>query len=354
MSKRTLNKVTVIRREAIPTLRSVIVDGKEHGLGLHKDFRRDPVLSQFIPDNTRLSMAWVHLEPGETLDAHEHPIETMIVMCAGQGRMFGDVTTELLEGDVVAIPRGCAHGFVGAGTHGYWALSIQFEARGLYERPDDALVSFKDESASQYEELLRRNDRYMEEHKSNAIFRFVESERVNDAAQRGRLIDTIQVWSGYFQKVIMSRMVFGRDERYLALARQHFAGEYGHDENLAASRHGKGAPVWDPLLEACSAWFASKMLSIDDAEKTVLVHLVLEGAATVFHRVAHPIMAKFNETDHFAVHDLADDGHLEMGLEVLKGLSPAAYARCLRIQKEGWDMLNALTARMAELAEAAG
>src|SRR3954452_16048991 len=94
--------ITIVRRGGLPTLRSVIVDGKEHTLGIHKDLRKSDVLARFIPEDARLAVAWVHLGPGEQLDPHEHPIESMIVMCHGRGRILGDLEAEIGEGDVIA------------------------------------------------------------------------------------------------------------------------------------------------------------------------------------------------------------------------------------------------------------
>src|SRR5262249_36783357 len=129
----------IIRREEIPTLRTAIVDGVQHNLGILKDFRAHPDLCSFLPEDARLAMSWVRLEPEERLDVHVHPIESMIVVAHGAGRTLGDLESPFSDGDIILIPRGCAHGFVGAGDWGFWALSAQFEARGLYEDPSHAL-----------------------------------------------------------------------------------------------------------------------------------------------------------------------------------------------------------------------
>lgn len=349
---RTEEPITVVRRRELPAIRSIVVGGIEHALGIHMDFRKHELLARFLPETSRVALAWVHLGAGEQLAPHQHPIETMIVMCHGTGRIVGDLEAELAEGDVIVIPRGRSHGFVGTGDSGYWALSMQFEARGLYERTDAALVEFE-AAASGYEELVRRNEQLMQEYKANDLFTLVCSGEVEDPTVRAKLLDTIQIWSRHFQRVVMSRVIFGSDPRFGAVAREHFASEYGHDVNLEESRGGALRPVWDPVLEACSAWFPAKMLQLDDAEKTVLVHLVLEGSATVFHKVAHPVMDAFNETEHFAVHNTEDGDHLAMGFDLLRDLDSATYERLARVQREGWDMLNALCARMATLARAA-
>lgn len=49
---------------------------------------------------------------------------------------------ELGEGDIIVIPTGSRHGFVGAGPNGFWGISIQFESLALYEDLDSPLVTF--------------------------------------------------------------------------------------------------------------------------------------------------------------------------------------------------------------------
>src|SRR5262249_7517960 len=123
-----------------------------------------------------------------------------------------------------------------------------------------------------------------------------------------------------------------------------------HNMRLASDRgHRPVSKDW--LLDATASWFAWKMLALDSAEKTVLVHLVLEGAGATFHAVAKPVMAAYRETEYFALHAGTDDEHEAIAKERLRGLSAETYGALLRIQKEGWDMFNALCARMAAMAE---
>ena len=356
MSNQINSKVIHIRREDIPSLTKVVVDGVEHQLGLLKDFRKNELLQKYIPENSRLAVSWVHLNPGETLDPHQHPIDSMIIVAAGQGRITGDLEAEIKDGDILFVHRGSKHGFVGSAPNGYWALSIQFEESGLYENPENALVKFAGNKESKYslKGLNQKNEEYMTEHKKNKIFDLVFSGAMANPAKRGRLLDAIQVWSNCFQKIIMSRYVYSSEASYFNLAKEHLNEEFGHNVNLEKSRKGELIPIWDPLLEATSTWFNSKMLNYSDAERTVLVHLVLEGASNVFHKVADPIMQSYKETDHFSVHNEEDPGHMEMGYKLLENLDENTYKQLYKVLKEGWDMFNLLSERMAELSEQAG
>ncbi|MBA2649731.1 MAG: cupin domain-containing protein [Legionella sp.] len=140
------SEVMVIRRCDIPSIHSVMVDGVSHNLGILKNFKINPTLAQFIPKLATLSLSWVSLQKDEILDTHEHPIESMVIVTSGEVKLVGDKEDILRSGDLVTIPRGCKHGFIGSGENGFWGLSLQFEQRGLYEKIDIPLVEFINES----------------------------------------------------------------------------------------------------------------------------------------------------------------------------------------------------------------
>lgn len=344
------NKIQIVRRDEIPSLSKVVIDGETHNLGLLKDFRKHPVLDAFIPQEARLSMSWGHLAQSEQLDVHVHPTESMIVVARGKGRIMGDLEAQFEDGDIIAIPRGCRHGFEGGSEGGYWALSIQFEGLGLYENSNAGRASFG--GASGYARLMSENQRLADEYKSNPMFDLVTSGRIADARRRARYLDAVQAWSNTFQKILMIRAALSEEASLSSVAKLHLDEEYDHNTNLAADRKGALRSIWDARLESAAHWFVWKMLTLDGREKTVLIHLVLEVGSSVFHTVANPILSAYNETDYFAVHDEGDVGHKQLGVELLENLEPATYERLLGVQREGWAMLNLLCARMTELADA--
>ncbi|MEH2079522.1 MAG: hypothetical protein V7K89_05765 [Nostoc sp.] len=350
-------KIKIIRRDEIPSLTHVLIDNIEQNLGILKDFRKHSDLLDFLPNEGRVSLAWVHLKPLEKLACHVHPIKTMIIMCHGHGRIQGEIDAEFSDGDVVIIPNGSLHGFVGAGNQGFWALSVQLEGRGLYENPNEAQVEFADgrlhkkEYNPGFTKLLQRNKQFSEDHKQNPMFALVTSGRLADKRLRNRFFDCVQVWSNFFQKILFARSAFTEEREFALLFNKHLDEEYGHNNNLAAERGDALKVVWDPILEATSNWFAWKMLTLDSTEKTVLVHLVLEVGSSVFSKVANLNISSFEQTKYFAVHDEADDEHQVMGLELLTNLEQRSYDRLIQIQQEGWDMLNVMCARIAELVE---
>ncbi len=72
----------------------------------------------------------------------------MITICEGEGEFIGDFKHPLKAGDIIAVPPGDKHGFIGQGFLVYRALSIQFEQRGLYENPQEPLVQLSNTAPS--------------------------------------------------------------------------------------------------------------------------------------------------------------------------------------------------------------
>ena len=352
MKHAILNEIRVIRRDEIPALTSITIGGGEHPLGILKEFRRNPILGQFLPETSRMSLSWVHLGANEVLDPHVHPTESMIVMTQGDGILLdGKAELNIGTGDVIVIPRDCSHGFIGKGTGGYWALSVQFEGLGLYEDTANARVAFEQPMVNPfYELLLAANRHFREQYTRNEIFKFVKSDAIDDKAARGRLLDSILVWSNYFQRVVLARSAFTDDVCYSKIFKEHLDEEYNHNTALARDRGNELVEIWDPILESTSSWFAWKMMTLDNLDKLVLVHIVLEAAATEWHRVAHPIMSKYRETNHFQTHDQMDHNHEDLGLKLLSNIDAEQFERLSSLQKEGWGVMNAMCDRMATLA----
>lgn len=198
--------------------------------------------------------------------------------------------------------------------------------------------------------LLEKNKDFVYQFKHNPLMLLIESSAMNESKNRTKLLDCIQVFSNYFQKTVMMRAILNEDKRYQSIVRAHLKEEFGHDVSLMHDRHNR-APIWDPILEACSGWFVLKMLTLDNIEKTLLVHLVLEASANVFFVEAHRVMARYDETNYFKIHAQLDEQHEAMGIKRLEGLSTADYAQLLIIQSQGWDMLNAACERIAALTQ---
>jgi len=203
-------------------------------------------------------------------------------------------------------------------------------------------------SSLNFEELVKRNQEFSEKYNNNALLKFIKTEAIKDKSTRARLLDCIQVLSDYFQKALMLRYVLGNQVDSINIAYQHLCEEFGHSFSLMKDRDFR-VPVWDPILEATSSWFSWKMFNTSDEGRTLLIHLVLEASADAFFSEAIKMMQEFNETNYYTIHAEVDEQHEKMGLALLEGLSAQQYKSLFELQQQGWDMINVICTRIAEL-----
>lgn len=204
------------------------------------------------------------------------------------------------------------------------------------------------ETTSYLSHLLEKNREFIEVYKKNPLIQIVNSQDIVDKNKRYRLLDCIQTFSDYFQKVVMLRYVFCEDKKFFSVTQEHLKEEFGHNFLLMADRDDR-PPFWDSILDAQAAWFAWKMLTLNQEEKTVLMHLVLEASANIFFREAHMIMQKYKETDYFKTHAEVDEEHEKMGVQLLQNIDEDRFRRLLEVQQKGWEVLNSICERIAYL-----
>lgn len=194
--------------------------------------------------------------------------------------------------------------------------------------------------------ILEKNKVFISDYKKSKLLSLINSKHMGNKDAREKLLDCIQVFSNHFQKVVMLRQIFCEDKNYLAVSTQHLMEEFGHNLLLEKDRNSRPL-LWDPILEASASWFTWKMMTLDNDEKTLLIHLVLESSACVFFQIAHQIMTQYSETNYFATHAEADEEHERMATDILSNIPPSKIERLLLVQEQGWGMLNTVCDRIA-------
>jgi quercetin dioxygenase-like cupin family protein len=343
-----MDQIQVVSRNAIPPIQSVEQDGVVHELGELRDFRWNSLLRAFMPAASRFSVSWVRLKYGEVLAPHVHPIQSLMVFYAGSGTILGDLEGPVAKDDVVIMPAGCKHGFIG-GPDGLQALSIQF-GEGLYTTPEKPRVQFVDEDHS-LEGLLAYNQKRVEEFKKRPLFDLLADGTLADPAKRKTFLDTLQIWVDGNQALLFSRQASCTDPKYSAVFAEHMREEIGHDAmHKERSDGGRGAgAAHDTVMEAITNWFTYQMFVLDNAEKAAVIHLVIENASIAYHTAAAPVLARYVSDEYFAVHVENDAEHAAMGEQLLRRHSARTYARLRGIVGEAWDMLAAMTDRVVEV-----
>jgi quercetin dioxygenase-like cupin family protein len=343
------NQVQVVPREAIRPIHSVQHGAETHTLGELRDFAWHDALKEFMPPQSEFSMSWVRLGPGETLSPHVHPIQSLMIFYAGSGKMLGAAPQTVDAGSVVVVPPGCEHGFT-AGPEGLAALSIQF-GDGLYTNAEKPRVIFSDQENS-LASLLAYNERRMEEFGKRPIFQLLADGTLDNEVQRKVYLEHLQLWVNGNQTLLFARQASCRDNAFGLPFLQHMQEELGHDDLHAdrADQSGSKQPeVNDAILAAITSWFTYQMYIRDNADKTAIIHLVIENASNVYHRHAAPALAKYVNNRYFDVHIEGDDAHAALGAKLLANESPQTYARLREVIGEAWDMIGAMTDRLVEV-----
>lgn len=348
-----LPEAFIIKRDDLPSIHSVIEDGKEYHLGIVKNFGENDELKNFIPENSKLSMSWVRLKNNEVLEIHQHPIKSMIIICKGLVVFTDGYRKELLrEGDIVAVPPEALHGFISQDAEGFWGISVQFECHGLYEDLANPLVSFV-QTTSQAEqnflELKKKNEVYKKQFSESKIFKLVQQAYFQEDVKKEMFLDYFQIWSDHFQKMMTLRVALCNESKFLEYFQEHFNEEFAHNTMLRKSRT-NFQKRWDPILESFGGLFVSKMATEDNLSKLLIVNFVIEESATVFYA---NFLSLFREKskEHFETHNELDHDHAEMGIDEFKNLTSEQYNQLYKIQHESWLTLIALFDRIADLVQ---
>ncbi|MEV6332989.1 hypothetical protein [Streptomyces sp. NPDC051909] len=197
------------------------------------------------------------------------------------------------------------------------------------------------------QEIRQRNEEYMKNFSENRMVQLFKDGRTPEGLKE-EIIQYGQVWSDTFQHVVTMRAACENDPAFRPAAEEHLAEEIGHNQ-LLQKLH-SGPPKWDPVVAASSSWFVHQMQVLSSPERSALAHLVLEGAGTVALQAGS---LSFPESEYFALHDEADEGHMEMGYAQLAAAPHVPAAQILEILEKGWKMVFELCNRIAQCAETA-
>jgi quercetin dioxygenase-like cupin family protein len=336
--------VNIIQRSSIQSINSITVNGDEHYLGEHRDFRRNETLNSFLENTSRCSLSWVKLKSGESLAPHTHTTRSMIIITKGKAMFTGDYQNILVEGDVIAVGAGDLHGFSACLGEDMEGLSVQFEGKGLYEDISNPRASFVPTHSKSI--VIDENEKRKERFKEIYIFDLFRSGYLNNEENKNRFFSIFKVWSRNFQKLIFARQAATNDKEMQDLFLQHFYEELGHDKLL--DKH-KVLFEKDSILNAGSSWFFNKMLLGDDIEKWAVMHLSIEGSADIFHENLSEATQKKNKDGYLESHLLHDHDHSLMGQHLLDDLSRTQCEKLVGTINESWDMIELILNRIAEL-----
>jgi hypothetical protein len=205
-----------------------------------------------------------------------------------------------------------------------------------------------DKAVSGVDELLRHNETYYQLFISRPFFKMIESGVLNrDEKKRAVFFNLVQIFSDYFQTMIQSRQASCRDERFSPIFLKHFFEELGHDDLLRQRK--KITNAWDPIIVAVCTWFVHQMQVLDNIEKAVVMHLVLEKTGDYYHSLGNKMLSQHTESNYFEVHAEHDEDHASMITDLLPGYPAFIYQRLSVLLKESWEMMYTMVDRVHDI-----
>lgn len=196
--------------------------------------------------------------------------------------------------------------------------------------------------------LYRQQEQCLKNFQESHLLKILSSTELDKKETRDKMLDSIQIFANYFQKIVMLRSVFTHGPILSSMAQMHLNEELGHDVILMKERSNKSTP-FDPILDSSMAWFCWQMFKLNDLEKTVLMHWVLESSAYCFFIHAKTVFDRYGEMKYFQIHSEADEEHKDIDPALLNSLRPEEYARLEMILVQGWSVMTAACDRIAEL-----
>ncbi|WP_166304746.1 cupin domain-containing protein [Photorhabdus cinerea] len=331
--------INIIKRASIPIINSVFKDGVEHMIGAVQPLAQLPQYQDFVKNQQPLSISFAELAPGEVHKPHQHNVASMVIITSGKATLIGDTTALVEKGDVICIPAGNRHGFRCDRGEGLDALSIQYEADGLFSEKH-ANINFSVSETPQ-QALLNFNDQCCVKAEQTLFFQIFKDGRMKDEHNLNIFKSQLRQWSEIFQYIMYARQSMVVDGRYHPLFLEHFKDELGHDELLPPKRG------WDAQIDSYGNWFVLKMFQLDNLEKLIIVHLVLEKCADMFHLLANSQVSEPGE--YIAAHSTLDHGHSALGSELYQHISHEESLALQQLCAQAWEIMILLLERIAVL-----
>lgn len=283
-------------------------------------------------------LSWLEARAGQEVPIRSHAAPSLLLIMRGRATLVGSEARAVEQGDVLTLPSGQAYGFgqIEADLH---VLHVALPVQAATHGQDDVLS---------LERLLERHRQRARQILDSPGYTALRNGSFNTTHRREAVCQAIRVFSDAFQTFLFTRQAMCRDQAYVSMFHGHLLEELGHNDLLKVE--GRERILRDPILRAASSWFSHRMLTLDNAGKTV-VNLVLETSGYHFHNLAKPVFVDIDCGNYFEAHAEADETHMELGIDLLANQHPDVYRQLLRILEDSWDMLETVTNRFAELAE---
>jgi len=329
-------QIKIVKRNTIPPLQAT---SAAHGKGAVelRDFRWHEQLRDFMPLASDFSVTWVQLTPGERMPLRVSESDELIVVYGGSADLVGDLSRTVAAEDVIVVPSGCQHGFIG-GPQGLEALALRLGESAV------ATGESANEGTASLEALLELNDACYEAFRKRAIFDLMSDGTLNDPIRRSAFRDALRLWISQSGALLWVRQATCVDPRFAQSFLRQTSQQLDRGILIdAALTRLSSDTARDPILMAFGDWFTRQMYLLDNVEKVAVADLVIDRA--------NAALGESDEACRFW--GAGSAANLEGTLLLLRGESPRTYARLEKLIAEAWDMIGGMTDRVVELTRSA-
>ncbi len=197
------------------------------------------------------------------------------------------------------------------------------------------------------EMLLNYNQQRLQAFKQRPLFTLIQDGTLADINKRQIFLNSMQIWTEGNQTLLFARQGTCHDPEFRSVFLKHLQEEVGHDD-LYNARPDSKTGFRDALMTAITTWFLHQMFVLDNLEKAVIIHLVIESASDEYHQIAKPHLVKYLNDAYFEAHEV-DVQHVAMGVKLLSGYNSKVYRRLQTVMDDAWNMLTAMVDRVAYL-----
>ncbi|MDE1462743.1 cupin domain-containing protein [Spartinivicinus poritis] len=308
------------------------VSGESIDIGEYKVFnQRNKLDALFSGFEKELFIAWISLQPNQTIPVHKRSMSSLIIVCKGAGKCIGEYDADLQEGDAISVPAETLHGLIANQNEPLTCLCIQSDGKPIYHT-DDVKHRVKSEPANYFEAFISSKNKFEEQ------FRQVCQQTQKKIQENGLVFEKVfygylKRWSQSFQQILFLRQSLVSDAEFSKIFSQHLDEEIGHDKYLE-----KFVYIKNQDIEAYCAWFERKIQLVSDVEKAIIVHTVLETAGEIFSaNIQSRNKGKISE--YIELHAELDEGHANICDPHIKDYVYSNFNKAVELCSDSWEIL---------------
>src|ERR1700722_12058623 len=213
------SEIQLVSYNEIPST-SLPNDHQINNVGVFKLFHDHDQLNNFLPSNKNIAFAWLQIKDGEELSLNYQDNRTIIIIYKGSAKLEKHERI-LNPGDKLLIPENYKGKLTPISKDGLYAIELKFNKENVQ---DDIKINSQEENKESnlsFEGLLSYNHFRLQQLLKNPFFLMLQDNTLSNIKKRQLFLDCMQVFSDFFQTMMISRQATCQDKIYQHLFLTH-------------------------------------------------------------------------------------------------------------------------------------